>query len=252
MTSAVLVAVAKYQIYTARDRIHVSHMFSRDSYYKKEQKRIIEEVGDLLLELVLQFLPHLQFHESARLDMWEVVAIKINNLRVSQQVAETRGDIEKVEEIPQLNGLFVSELYEKMMKDWKLKHIFLNPHTHQWTRPEDIKTNMSTHRDSLLFQLYQLTGYGYEVMADLAKEKLEESHRLMFNKEFNGGDDNGPSTLGELLAKHRDNSSDVKLELLEKELKKAQQKLALVEAENKRLLELNHDLLQRMGGKSLQ
>ena len=227
-------------------------MFSRDSYYKKEQKRIIEEVGELLLELVLQFLPHLQFHESARLDMWEVVAIKINNLRVSQQVAETRGDIEKVEEIPLLNGLFVTELYEMMMKEWKQKHISLNPHTHQWTRPEDIKASMSTHRDALLFQLYQLTGYGYEVMADLAKERLEASHRFVYSKEFDGGDDHEPTTLAELLAKHRNNQSDVKLELLEKELKKTQQKLALVEAENKRLLELNHELLQQMGGKSHQ
>ncbi|CAN3371753.1 hypothetical protein DIURU_002967 [Diutina rugosa] len=227
-------------------------MFSRDSYYKKEQKRIIEEVGDLLLELVLQFLPHLQFHESARLDMWEVVAIKINNSRVSQQVAETRGDIEKVEEIPLLNGLFVTELYEMMMKEWKQKHISLNPHTHQWTRPEDIKASMSTHRDALLFQLYQLTGYGYEVMADLAKERLEASHRLVYSKEFDGGDDHEPTTSAELLAKHRNNQSDVKLESLEKELKKTQQKLALVEAENKRLLELNHELLQQMGGKSHQ
>ncbi|CAN3357706.1 hypothetical protein DICA3_C13652 [Diutina catenulata] len=221
-------------------------MFSRDSYFKKEQKRIQEEIGTALLELVLQFLPHLQPKQSDRDDMWELVAIKINNQRISEVAQESRGNVKQVEEIPQLNGLFVREIYEKMLKTWTERYIRFIPH-HGFTKPDDIRSELKTHDDFLLLELYQLRGYGYEVMSNLAKEKFEANQRAQFDATYNGTSEPGESA-SQMLARHKESSGDVKLEALQRQLEKAQDKLAQVEAENKRLLELNHELILQMKG----
>ncbi|KAK7684026.1 hypothetical protein QCA50_013002 [Cerrena zonata] len=187
---------------------------SKNSYYKEEQKRIRDSIKGPLLELVLWHLPHLQPSESAQQDSWEMIAIKLNNRNFDLSVGTDHQD-----EMPTLNGGFIKGIYDDLMKKFV----------------GNIRA-------------------GIEIMAQLSKERLEKEYRHLQHSI------NEPTPLDERTktrsysdSKNQLDQLKEKLELeklkrYQEELEKKAKRVEFLDNENKRLLELNHELVLQLQG----
>lgn len=204
------------------------------SYYEKEQRRVQELIREPLLELVLELLPHLQRTASARLDVWEVVATRLHTLWYERALLLK----EKTDEIPVLSGQFVQEMYDRLMEGFDARFNLSTQgprgHMHMVEPLLPLREQFSARGDRLLCELFYLRGYDVEVMAKLSRERLEQSQRAA---------EAGPGAGLVEAEQHR--LLQHRFALLERKLEEKERQLQKVMDENKRLLELNHELVQR-------
>jgi hypothetical protein len=202
------------------------------SYYRNEKERLKKLIEEPLLELVLQHLPHLQIGKEQQDNAWEIIAIKINNQLI-------KDNFEAINNIPTLNGLFVKDIYESSMKEFKRGIPF---NYEQTGDIEMVRRGLTTRKQRLLLEIFIMLSYDIEVMAKLAKEHYEESQRKIFQHMMSPEKiDYNPENL---LDQFQQNHDNVKLQVFEEELEKRAKKIQQLVDENKQLLELNHELLE--------
>jgi len=202
------------------------------SYYRNEKERLKKLIEEPLLELVLQHLPHLQIGKEQQDNTWEVIAIKINNQLIKE-------NFEAMNDVPTLNGLFVKDIYEGSMKEFK-RGIPFNYEQHGDI--EMVRRGLTSRKQHLLLEIFLLLSYDIEVMAKLAKEHYEENQRKIFK--HNMSPETSEYNPENLLEKFQQNHENVKLQVIEEELEKRAKKIQQLADENKQLLELNHELLE--------
>lgn len=244
---------------------------SANSFIGKEWDKIASKMAVPLLELVLTYLPHLQYTEEARQDTWEIVAIKLSSFQFAQTKDER---VQQILDIPILNGIFVEERYNKFMDSF-IRQFFAFPGMDE----EMAKKRMSSKEDFILFELYKMRGLGAETLAKLSKERFEEQQRALINSEmftkrsYNITDgvyseaientnsseevEDSSTEKGEpvtstsvALAETRSQLLTKQLEILNRELEKLNKKIDLLEKENKTLLDLNHELVEEIQGRN--
>lgn len=219
----------------------------KKSYFKEQKKKVDELIRTPLLELVLIHLPHLQPNQRQQDDMWEVVAIKLNNTDFEERDAE-------LVEVPTFNGFSVKKAYEELMASFKNsvrdvnKDVALhspgmtlnlqNPHI-------PVRELYTQRHNRILCELFFLSHYDVEVMANLAKERVEAQHKAAFEKHFGGDDESGaPVALDRLVA----SSEKDKIQRLESRLEEKSKRIEFLENEIRRLLDLNHELVANQSG----
>ena len=130
---------------------------------------------------------------------------------------------------------------------------------------------MAERTDKLLCELFYLKGYDIEVMAKLSKERFEEQQRNEHKNKLavannlnqdqephkesldNTSADDDKEKTHKALEQMKEQLGKLKLDFYEKEFVKKNKKLDQLNNENKRLLELNHELvieLQKLREKS--
>lgn len=226
------------------------------SFYKKELNKVKELVKEPLLELVIEHLPHLQATKKERDDAWEIIAIKLNKQLFKENFDKYKKNPIDSPEIFTLNGLVVSEIYEDLIKYIQVWDYDI--HQRQMRRiPADSRiTNM-------LQTLKLEEFYDIEVKMKLSKERFEEVQRKKYaDSDFDvdsamkgysieqGSDgENENSSIAQELKKLKEHENDEKIAILENELMAIQKRFDFIERENKRLLELNHQLILKMKNK---
>lgn len=214
----------------------------KSSFYKKERERIESRIDEPMLELVLQYLPHHQPTEQDQLETWEMVAIDLNNYQLSKTLNTTRDD--EIDEVPTLTGLYIKEIYQARQD--KFDEILLQK---KFMGTQAVKYGFTKKTDLILYELNELNGCGVELLAKVSLENLENRLRARyFPKSAHTA--NGTETTEEVykdtptsLQEHKDNLQKLKLEIYEQELSKKNKRISQMENENKKLLDLNHDLL---------
>lgn len=236
---------------------------SKNSYYQEEQKRIRDSIKGPLLELVLWHLPHLQPSESAQQDSWEMIAIKLNNRNFDLSVGTDHQD-----EMPTLNGGFIKGIYDDLMKKFVGNIRYVNSSAGVYSTPRVCNNRdplyetlyfpiRGTYKDKcnqILCELFYLDSAGIEIMAQLSKERLEKEYRHLQHSI------NEPTPLDEKTktrsysdSKNQLDQLKEKLELdklkrYQEELEKKAKRVEFLDNENKRLLELNHELVLQLRG----
>ncbi|EGW31777.1 uncharacterized protein SPAPADRAFT_62371 [Spathaspora passalidarum NRRL Y-27907] len=223
------------------------------SFYEKEQEKIRALIKIPLLELVLQFLPHLQPSQRQRDDTWEVVAIQLGQQRFSEAVHEKKS-MEEVEAIPELNGFYIREMYEQLFANFKKEMQFrlamqtaAVPNSSAGSPMRTLSFNPQDRAEALLFTLYQMQYWDVEMMAKVSQEKLEKSFRRYLEQQELGEKDKLEVPLP-VVHQYRKSVELKKNEILKEEISKKDKRLEQLAQENKRLLELNHDLLSQLQG----
>lgn len=249
----------------------------KNSFFKKEQERIESLIKESLLELVLQYLPHLQSTIEQQNDVWEIIAMKLNGRQFTSALSASGSATNEVEEIATLNGPYIREVYSKLMEDFLLRVYSINRNGHvyksEYARPPDggpapvgyaafslpVKEVLTERTDRILCELFYLKGYDIEVMSKLSKERFEMQQRAEFKKQLSDyrGVEKDTTNIPNSEAKaeeENENTNDVlekvkeslgreKLDMYEKEFNKKTKKVDQLSIENKRLLELNHELV---------
>ena len=262
---------------------------SRNSFFKQEQERIESIIKEPLLEYVLQDLPHLQTTKEQQDDIWEMIAIKLNTDQFQSTLTSTDNNNKEVDEIATLNGPYINDLYIKLMDDFMQRVYSINRYKQiykaEYTRPPDggpapigyaafslpIREILAERTDKLLCELFYLKGYDIEVMAKLSKERFEEQQRNEHKNKLavannlnqdqephkesldNTSADDDKEKTHKALEQMKEQLGKLKLDFYEKEFVKKNKKLDQLNNENKRLLELNHELvieLQKLREKS--
>ncbi|CAK7905719.1 hypothetical protein CAAN3_08S02190 [[Candida] anglica] len=210
------------------------------SFYKNEQKRIEALIKEPLLELVLQYLPHLQVGGATnREDVWEVVAMKLNTHRVAATLESRDNRDNRTDEIPIFSGRYVADVFKKLIDEYSTK-VRRSSLGHECNaEAARMKERSSDRVDALLYELYILRYYDVEVMAKLSKERLEECAKEIIYGDTNGG----PTTTKDVLAAAKEQSAIDERELYEAKLAQKMAQLDKLTEDNKRLLDLNHELL---------
>lgn len=217
-------------------------ILGQKSYFKKEKERIEGLIEELLLIQVLQFLPDQQLAERDEDEAWETIAINLNSFLFVESVKEKDTDFNA----PTLTGSMVKEFYGRLQKEHKKNY---GP---GFGTIEDVKKRFSTKKEFILHELYLMQNIGIETTAKLAKERLEENFRIQFAKILQIDVLNGEGTTEGLddetkgvLEQHKESHANLKLDIYERELIKKQKKIEMLLKDNKTLLELNHDLLDK-------
>lgn len=222
-----------------------------------------------LLELVLKYLPHLQSTTQKKDDYWEVVAIKLNSHKFETEENQvyihgrksSHSDLEKkmpVSELPTFSGAFVKNMYEELMKQFKQNVYYTNQKLSitgfelsgddkTWYRTPclPIRGAYNSREDRLLCELFYLDGYDVTLMAELSKERFEKLQRQEFEELMEETGDNEAESKGSHLVV--DNAKLTfdreKLKQYEEELAKKMERIEFLDSQNKKLLELNHQLV---------
>ncbi|ODV79327.1 uncharacterized protein CANTADRAFT_6468 [Suhomyces tanzawaensis NRRL Y-17324] len=218
------------------------------SFYKKERQRIAAIIEEPLLIQVVQHLPHLQLTVEEQESKWEIVAINVNNYQFTK--AFEQENAKEHIEFPTLNGLYLKEMFEGLEQNFKRQ---MDIRDRERMFPNSSETDAiqycNTRSEFLLYELHRLKGYDAKVLADLGKEQYEKEQRARFEKSLQapqGGDYEVDEDTKKLIDEFKDALEKIRLEAYEKELTKKKKRVDQLMSENKRLLELNHDLL---GGK---
>lgn len=220
---------------------------SNQSFFDQERKRVEKLIKTPLLELVLEYLPHLQLTVQEQDDCWESIAIKLNDIQFKEKIKQ---NIKDMEELPTLSGAFVKELFLTIMKEFQKAVYYFNmenkiyraeianPHSQQSTMffafQLPVKDAYTERDDIICCELFYLKALDVETKAKLAKERF-------YNNVKNGVD----FTKQELERTKVDLDSGRLNEALE-ELKRLHKKIENLDRENKRLMELNQSLLEDM------
>ncbi|RLV94911.1 hypothetical protein JA1_001405 [Spathaspora sp. JA1] len=227
------------------------------SFYEKEQEKIKALIKVPLLELVLQFLPHLQPSPRERDDTWEVVAIQLGQQQFTGALDDKKS-IEELDSMPELNGFYIREVYEELYDTFRKSIQFRNA-VEAPPMPIDGRTtvdslharaflfNPKDRPEALLYTLYQMRHLDIEIMANVSRENLETSIRNHLKQQQLSDDvDHIPPTR-ELVQQYKKSAELKRNEILKQEINKKDKRLEQLTQENKRLLELNHDLLSQGG-----
>lgn len=224
-------------------------MFKK-SFYKETQENIVEEIKEDLVRLVLTHLPHLQLSKVRQDDLWEFIAIKLNNRLLKDALNETLSSkFSKVDELPTLNGPFIKTLYDKLFKDFKKRLVFkVNNNTSPL-----IEFNYGSNRtmdlfdepvEKMLCKLYDMESQSIELLSKISLENLEETYRTELTPDF---EDSLKYHENDKAAKKRLSIDTEKDDIYKQQLQKQVASVMKLEAENKRLLALNQQLLEDMG-----
>ncbi|KAG7192801.1 uncharacterized protein KQ657_001256 [Scheffersomyces spartinae] len=224
-------------------------MFKK-SFYKETQENIVEEIKEDLVRLVLTHLPHLQLSKVRQDDLWEFIAIKLNNRLLKDALNETLSSkFSKVDELPTLNGPFIKTLYDKLFKDFKKRLVFkVNNNTSPL-----IEFNYGSNRtmdlfdepvEKMLCKLYDMESQSIELLSKISLENLEETYRTELTPDF---EDSSKYHENDKAAKKRLSIDTEKDDIYKQQLQKQVASVMKLEAENKRLLALNQQLLEDMG-----
>lgn len=200
------------------------------SFFRKEQERVEELIRDHLLLLVLEHLPHLQPTKAEQDDVWEIVAIEVANILLDENPGNK-------DDLPLLNGMFVKQIFENLEKQFCRRH---HPPGLIQSPESTLLSSFKDRNEHILQELYKLKGLDLKVLSKLSQERFEQIQRDKFNKNF----DTKFNTKN-ILNSSKNHHENHKLELLEKELDKCHKKIDQLTEENKRLLQLNHDLLNQ-------
>ncbi|KAG7665732.1 uncharacterized protein J8A68_000752 [[Candida] subhashii] len=240
------------------------------SFYEKEQEKIRNLIKLPLLELVLKFLPHLQLTQKETDDTWEIVAIQLSQIQFSEAINDKK-TTEEIDAIPELNGIYVRQYFESMYEEFTKN---IQRGIMEWNQVEALTGNRgvpfwynpSSRADAILYQLYQLRGRDIEIMGIISSENLENKIRRQLKKELKVGP-YGLNGQGEEVQNEKENADDIeeddkllestdllqeykrssekqRNEILRQELIRKDKRIEQLTQENKRLLELNHDLLR--------
>lgn len=234
---------------------------SNNSFFKKKQDRIIKIIEEKLFELVLQYLPHLQLTTDEQEDMWELVAIKINDFYFRQTFNLCRQTSEKLEELPIFNGDYVKNvfisLYDKFIRELKCCE---KVDSLRYATPDEIKFRLKKRKDFLLYQIDILKFYDVELMSKLSKENFEKAQRERQNLTcvncaekkltYDSGAGKLLSTSKNMLYNEKLVLLNEKIKFYESELHKMEQKVDDLKKKNKTLLEFNHDLISKSQNRS--
>ncbi|CUM65167.1 uncharacterized protein PRCAT00002795001 [Priceomyces carsonii] len=240
------------------------------SFYKKEKKRITAIIKEPLLEYVLMYLPHLQWGDQAKGDMWEVVAISLNNHEFTVDPKQS-SEVPQGAYLPTFNGTYVKEIYDQLMSDFRVRFVIHNDSPNRSSLYHlPMKEVLDDRCDRLLCELFYSCSHDVEVMSNLSKERYEKQYRAVYEqitsslglslnvKEGDKFSDEETAKLDESLDNKEEpstrrmlnnaqrNQFNLKIESLEKELEKRDKRAEQLTEENKRLLELNHDLILQM------
>lgn len=225
-----------------------------ESFFRKEQARVESLIKEPLLELILTHLPHLQPSVAEQEDTWEIVAIKVNSYPYDTTTGEDA-------QIPTLNGPYVKDVFDKLMKEFVLRSLYVrsNLMMYQVTLASDatsqlpVREALTLRVDRILCELFYLKGYDVEVLTKLSKERFENNQRKSFEERFKTMNavhsDEKTDEVGETVTQLHNlkvQQEKQRVQDYEKELAKLQQKVEQLKSENKRLLELNHELLEEM------
>lgn len=220
---------------------------SNKSFFDQERKRVEKLIKTPLLELVLEYLPHLQLSVQEQDDCWEIIAIKLNDIQFKEKI---KLNIKQMEELPTLSGAFVKELYFTIMKEFQMavsdfnmenriyRAEIVNPHSQQSTMffafRLPVKDAYTERDDIICCELFYMKALDVETKAKLAKERFYNNVK------------NGPQYTKQELERAKDDLDKSRLDDALKELEKLQKKIENLDRENKRLMELNLSLLEDM------
>lgn len=250
----------------------------KNSFFKQEQERIESIIKEPLLEYVLQDLPHLQNTTEQQDDVWEIIAIKLNTDQFQSSLTGNDNNNE-VDEISTLNGPYIKEVYSKLMSDFTQRVYSMNRYSQvyktEYTRPPDgssapigyasfslpIREILTDRIDRILCELFYMKGYDVEVMAKLSRERFEEQRRADYktklttdkdstkipdSESLGGRIENEQEDTHSTLQHAKEQQEKLKIDVYEKEFVKKNQKIDQLNKENKRLLELNHELIMEL------
>lgn len=232
----------------------IKSIFGGDtSFYNKERKRVTEIIRLPLLEYVLQYLPHLQLTQKLQDDLWEMIAIKLNTHQFKTSLQHSLG--ETMEELPTLNGIFIKEIFETIMEKFvnnisvvnSSKRIYYNGLFESSGNNSAIQYvafrlpvihAYDTKEDQLCCELFYMKNLEVEVKAKRARDSFIDqvtNHDLVDSSKQ--------------LHDVKSNLENEKLEVCLQELKKKDLRIEYLNEENKRLMELNQQLLEEMKGR---
>lgn len=230
-------------------------VLGKTSFYENQKKRIEEFIKEPMLMLVLQYLPHLQLMPEEQDSTWAIIAVNLNNLVFKDSLKNNNGiDKREVYDSQMLTGVLVKEMFEKIFKS-HIRRMIPGPEF-------DPTCFLKTRCDFLLHELYKLRSYDAEVLGKLGAERYEETQRKRFNEMMNeklflmesylsSGEKDPKEALNigedtkQVLEQYKDSQDKIKLEIYEQELAKKNLRIEKLMEENKKLLELNHSLLER-------
>ncbi|WEJ95878.1 hypothetical protein PSN45_003409 [Yamadazyma tenuis] len=243
-------------------------IFGSKSFYEQERDKIKEDLKLPLLELVLEYLPHVQESIKEQEDSWELIAIKLNDHRFVDAIrggtsshpkgSKTKNNSREfnLSELPMLSGVFVKELFESIMREfedgvpqynWNHRiyrtRVVVPADGHQdgsiyYAFNFPVKEAYSQREDLICTELFYLKGIDVETKAKISKDKLirriteQESEKTL--------------RIAEDLNQARISTNDKRLEACIEELKKKDLRIETLDRENKRLMELNQTLLEEL------
>lgn len=220
------------------------------SFFDIERKKVEELLKVPLLELVLEYLPHLQDNEQDQDDLWELISIKLNDYQFSKSVTSKEGL--ELDELPTLNGSFVKELFSKIMEDFQnavqnfnwtnriyRTNILMSTDNRQGSMyfafNLPVKEAYSSKEDLLCCELFYMKSLNVETKAQLAKERFMQQK---INPTSN--------SIQEDLTRAKSELESNQLESCLQELQLRNQRINQLNVENKRLMELNQTLLNEV------
>lgn len=225
------------------------------SFFDIERKKVEKLLKVPLLELVLEYLPHLQGDEQQEDDLWELISIKLNDYQFNSAVQGRNEDLQ-VDEMPTLNGSFVKELFHKIMKtfenevqgfNWnnriyRTNILMSTDNRHQGSMyfafNLPVKEAYSEKDDLLCCELFYMKGLHVETRAQLARERFLATQRNPPSRE--------KKPTGLELTNVKAELEAYRLETCLEELQKRKQRIEQLNTENKRLMELNQTLLDEL------
>lgn len=210
------------------------YSINKKSFYKKEQERIEALIEVPLLELVLQYLPHFQITQEEQDATWEIIAINLNKYQYQAALDSSK---DGVDEVATLSGHYIKEIYDKLQLKFNSRYAILEQ---MLAQPGTlVKRELETRSEHILHELSLLKGFDIEVMAKLSKERYENQQRAKFTRRMGKEDEE----VSESLKLHQGNVDHNKLQMIEQELDKKNKRIDHLGDENKKLLELNHELI---------
>lgn len=226
-------------------------LFANKSFFDEERKKLKEVLKLPLLELVLEYLPHLQDTEREQDDTWEVIAIQLNGHQFNDAINPDKHSDTKysIDELPLLNGVFVKELYQEYMASFESEVRRHNMEKRIYkTRviPSDgpdqsmyyafnlpVKESYSAPEDIICTELFYLKTFKIETKANLSKQRL-----------FKKLTDPQTPQVDTLVVKQQVEND--KVEACLREIKRKDARIDNLDRENKRLMELNQTLLDEL------
>lgn len=232
------------------------------SFFDLERKKIEKSLTLPLLELVLEHLPHLQATIQQQDDIWEMIAIKLNNHQfVDTFVNESRtkdNHDEKIspDELPTLNGVFIKELYEKIMNSfesgvqsfnwnkriYRANVIMANGSNNQGSMylafNLPIKEAYTSKEDIICCELFYMKSLTVETQAQIARQKLIENLKAEPQAVL--------QDIKSSLEVAKTELNNIKLQSCLQELDRKNHRIETLDKENKRLMELNQELLDEV------
>lgn len=223
------------------------------SFFDIERKKVENLLKIPLLELVLEYLPHLYDDQQEEDDLWEMISIKLNDYQFNNTIKGYE-DL-KLDELPTLNGSFVKELYEKIMtafendvqafnwshRIYRTNILMSTDNRHQGSMyfafNLPVKEAYSKKEDLLCCELFYMKSLNIETKSLIARDKFIQKQKAPKKPQ---------EEKKEELAQAKAQLESKRLDTCLEELNKRDKKIDQLNHENKRLMELNQSLLDEL------